>query len=221
MFSPTDLQQELLALRQRRTDARAFATEVLNSLGQAKDAGLDPKQLDAEKIVHLQDIKQLCIDYRLRFLPAAYFKGEWPVEAVDKIQQLETQHNTELSDLRIVAPAKRLRLENADDPLLLAPLGNDYYYLIHKWGNDLHPFRKWLMWPYKNFENMVFTVFLISIGLTLLSPIGLLHPEPGPREYLLTFLFLFKCVGFVVLYYGFAKGKNFNEAIWNSKYYNA
>ena len=221
MFSPTDLQQELLALRQRRTDARAFATEVLNSLGQAKDAGLDPKQLDAEMIVHLQDIKQLCIDYRLRFLPAAYFKGEWPVEAVDKIQQLEAEHNTELSDLRIVAPAKRLRLENADDPLLLAPLGNDYYYLIHKWGNDLHPFRKWLMWPYKNFENMVFTVFLISIGLTLLSPIGLLHPEPGPREYLLTFLFLFKCVGFVVLYYGFAKGKNFNEAIWNSKYYNA
>ena len=119
MFSPTDLQQELLALRQRRTDARAFATAVLNSLGQAKNAGLDPQQLDADKIVHLQDIKQLCIDYRLRFLPATYFKGEWPVEAVDKIQQLEAEHGTELSDLRIVAPAKRLRLENAAYPALV------------------------------------------------------------------------------------------------------
>lgn len=223
MFSQTNLQEELLALRQRRMDARSFADGLLSDLSDAGvtgDLGLDLDLLDVDKIVHLTDIKKLCVDFRLRFLPAQYFKGEWPEEAVEKVRQLEVEHDTTIEDLRIIAPAKRLRLENADDPLLMLPLGNDYFYLIHKWGNDLHPFRKWMMWPYKNFENMVFTVFLISVLLTWFLPIEWLHPEPGAREYVLTFLFLFKCVGFVVLYYGFAKGKNFNEAIWNSKYYN-
>mgnify|MGYP006897565197 CR=1 FL=1 len=33
--------------------------------------------------------------------------------------------------------------------------------------------------------------------------------------------FIFKAIAAVVLYYGFAAGKNFNTAIWNSKYFNA
>ena len=121
----------------------------------------------------------------------------------------------------MVAPSKRLKLENADDPLLFAPIANDYYYLIHKWGNDLHPMRKWLMWPYKNFENLVFTVFLLSILLTAITPLGLLSHTQGMQEYVLLFLFMFKSVGGVVLYVGFAKGKNFNCAIWDSRYYNS
>jgi hypothetical protein len=112
-------------------------------------------------------------------------------------------------------------LENADDPLLFAPMGNDYYYLVDKWGDDLHPLRKWLMWPYRNFENLIVTIFLVSVLLTLITPVGLLHKDPGMQEYILLFLFMFKSVGGVVLYYGFAKGKNFNNAIWDSKYYNA
>jgi hypothetical protein len=120
-----------------------------------------------------------------------------------------------------MAPAKLLKLENADDPLLFASMGNGYYYLIHKWGNDLHPFRKALMWPYKTFENLVFTIFVMSILLTAITPMQVFtQREIGNQEYLLMFLFMFKAVGGTVLFYGFAKGKNFNTAIWNSKYYN-
>ncbi|WP_395062778.1 hypothetical protein [Flavobacterium sp.] len=43
-----------------------------------------------------------------------------------------------------MAPSKAFNLKKYDDPLLFAPIGNDYYYLIHKWGNDL-------AW-YKNFK---------------------------------------------------------------------
>jgi hypothetical protein len=32
---------------------------------------------------------------------------------------------------------------------------------------------------------------------------------------------MFKAIAAMVLYYGFAAGKNFNTAIWNSKYFNA
>jgi hypothetical protein len=119
-----------------------------------------------------------------------------------------------------MAPAKLLKLENADDPLLFAPLGNDYFYLVHKWGNDLHPFRKLLMWPYKTFENLVLTVVFLSLLCTIIA-LESFVANPTIAEYVLTFLFIFKLIGGIVLYYGFAKGKNFNEAIWKSRFYNA
>ena len=74
----------------------------------------------------------------------------------------------------------------------------------------------------KNFENLVFTIFVLSIFLTAITPLQLFTKgEVTNQEYLLMFLFMFKAVGGIVLFYGFAKGKNFNNAIWNSKYYNA
>lgn len=177
--------------------------------------------LESSHIFHIDDIKHLCINYRLRFLDSHYFKGDFPEEAISEIRNLEKQHAIVLKNFKIIAPAKLLKLENADDPLLFAPMGNDYFYLIHKWGNDLHPFRKLLMWPYKSFENLVFTVALLSLLITALLPMHWFTPNASFAEYLFLFLFIFKGVGGMVIFYGFAKGKNFNGAIWKSKYYNA
>ncbi len=218
--SPKDILQEVMDVLRKNTEEREAIIETLNSESRGEN-DFDPELLDGEKIYHLSDIKALCITYRLRFLDSHFFKGEIPEEAISKIRMLERDHRTSLSGFKIVAPAKLLKLENADDPLLFAPLGNDYFYLVHKWGNDLHPFRKLLMWPYKNFENLVFTVFLLSMVLTALTPMKLFTSEVTMQEYFLMFLFMFKSVGGIVLFYGFAKGKNFNGAIWDSKFYNA
>jgi len=34
----------------------------------------------------------------------------------------------------------------------------------------------------------------------------------------MVYFFMFKAIAAIVLFYGFALGKNFNPAIWNSKY---
>tara|TARA_R110000850_G_scaffold277086_1_gene422421 strand:+ start:160138 stop:160815 length:678 start_codon:yes stop_codon:yes gene_type:complete len=177
--------------------------------------------LNADSIYHLDDIKKLCVDYRLRFLDFKFFKNSFPIEASEKLKDLEQLHETEITQLKVVAPSKLFRLENADDPMLFASLGNDYFYLIHKWGNDLHPLRKLLMWPYKDFENLVITIFAISILATFLVPNGLFSKEESIANTFVVFLFMFKWLAAVVLFYGFALGKNFNTAIWNSKYFNA
>ncbi|MDC7993881.1 hypothetical protein [Altibacter sp. HG106] len=210
--------QEVLQQNQQHRD------QIMETLTAAQPQGentFDIDKIASGRLYHLSDIKKICVDYRLRFLDAHFFKGEFPEEAVSEIRKLENQHNTPLSGFKIIAPAKRLKLENADDPLLFAPMGNDYFYLIHSWGNDLHPLRKWLMWPYKSFENLVFTVFLLSIALTAITPMSAFTHTAAMQEYVLMFLFMFKAVGGIVLFYGFAKGKNFNTAIWNSNYYNA
>ncbi|NND61800.1 MAG: hypothetical protein HKN48_01265 [Flavobacteriaceae bacterium] len=239
MLLKTNIEDRLIKLRDKRISSETILKEVQEILEKNENERDDIKarlsdsseenvnefnldKVKGENIFHIEDIKKLCIDYRLRFLNANFFKGDFPEEAISEIRNLESEHGISLQNFKIVAPAKLLKLENADDPLLFAPMGNDYYYLIHKWGNDLHPFRKALMWPYKTFENLVFSVFVLSVILTAITPLHLFTKgEVTNQEYLLMFLFMFKAVGGIVLYYGFAKGKNFNTAIWNSKYYNA
>ena len=175
-------------------------------------------QLDADKIYHLNDIKKICIDYRLRFLPSYYFKADIPYEAVSKIKALEKTHETAFYNFKIIAPSKLFRLKKKDDPLLFIPIGEDYFYLVHKWGNDLNPFRKIWSWFFKSFENLLFTCFVASVILTLLIPEGLFFPAHNATVgFFIEILFMFKAVVAVAIYYGFAKGKNFNTVIWNNK----
>ncbi|MBA4744154.1 MAG: hypothetical protein H2058_02755 [Muricauda sp.] len=198
--------------------------QIAHQLGSKSNVSandFDFDQLETEKIFHIDQIKEICIDYRLRFLNSSYFKGEIPQEAISKIKQLEAAHNTKLEGFRIMAPSKLFKLEDKDDPLLFAPIGNDYYYLVHKWGNDLHPLRKLFAWPFKNIANLVVVVLLISYLVTLMVPEGLFSKKNTTAEFWIIYFFMFKCIASIVIFYGFALGKNFNPAIWKSKYFNA
>lgn len=219
--SENDILSEVYKILEENTEKRTLITQKLTEKGDGTSNTLQFNLLEKDRIFHISDIEKICVVYRLRFLDAAFFKGPIPEEAITQIRVLEKAHQTSLQNLKIMAPAKLLKLENADDPLLFAPLGNDYYYLIHKWGNDLHPLRKWFMWPYKTFENLIITIFFLSIALTAIAPMqAFTKGEVTETEYLLMFLFMFKAVAGIVLFYGFAKGKNFNSAIWDSRYYN-
>lgn len=177
--------------------------------------------LNTKRIYHISQIEKVCVNYRLRFLDSNLFKGDLPQEAIQEIKRLNTEHNTELKGFKIMAPSKLFKLKNADDPVLMAPMGNGYYYFIHKWGNDLHPLRRLLVWPVKTLENFIFTMFVLSLITTALVPKGIFMDENSGTEFFLLFIFMFKWLLGMALYYGFAKGKNFNTAIWQSKFYNA
>lgn len=174
--------------------------------------------LETNEIYHVRHIKKIAVDYRLRFLDSHYFKGEIPQDAISKIKKLENEHEIELKGFKILAPSKLFKLKDRDDPILFAPIGNDYYYLIHKWGRDLHPLRKIMMWPFKSLVNLVALVVSISYLITLLVPNGLFSKESSSFQFWVIFFFMFKCLASIVIFYGFALGKNFNPAIWNCKY---
>ena len=150
----------------------------------------DLNKLSKSRIYHIDHIKKVSIDYRLRFLDIKYFKNKLPIEALKQIKKLEKEHKTKLSEFKIMAPSVLFRLEK-DDPLLFVPLGNEYYYLIHKWGNDLHPFRKALMWPFKNIWNLLLAVLALSWVFTELTPLSLFSKI---RTIHLTGCFYFLCL---------------------------
>lgn len=176
------------------------------------------EDLESSKIFHINTIKKICIDYRLRFLDLKYFKSNLPDEALAEIKQLEQTHKTHLEELKIMAPSKLFRLSNPDDPLLFVPLGNNYYYLVHKWGSDLSPLRKLVVFPFKSIENLLVSAIVSSLVLTILFNLGSIPGKLETGEFLLLFLFMFKSVVGIVIFYAISNGKNVNSAIWNSKY---
>lgn len=194
--------------------------QLQGKIGKPTGIDLDFDLLETDRIFHLNDIKEICITYRLRFLDAKYFKAPFPEEAITRITELERLHGTPLGNFNIIAPSRLFRLEDRDDPLLFTALGNDYFYLVHKWGNDLHPLRRILVWPFLGLGHLTFTVFLASYLLTALIPLEWFSKMPVAGAFWLIFFFVFKSMAAIVLYYGIALGKNFNPAIWNSRYFN-
>lgn len=219
MMDSVDLQSKLLSFRDKEKDVLNQAYKILSKEQSTNNFDFD--KLESSNIFHVSHIRNICIDYRLRFLDLNRFKGTIPIEAHDKIHSLEKLHKTQIKDFKIMAPSKLFKLDSTDDPLLFAPLGNDYYYLVHKWGNDMSPIRKTLVWPFKNIVNMCVSLILISLVLTWLLPLNLFNPNPTMSDFLLVFLFVFKSIAAVAIFYGFALGKNFNRAIWDSRYYNS
>lgn len=228
-----NLQRELLAVRKKTGTENALLAQVYKILNdnrsQTKIASKIPKQnrvnefhfdlLETQRIFHIDQIKVVCITFRLRFLDIKYFKNALPAEAVVQIDALEQTHSTELSNFKIAAPTKAFRLKNYDDPLLFVPMGNDYFYLVHQWGNEMSSLRKWLVMPFRNLGNFIVFCLMLSLIITALTPETNLS-RSVPMASTIIFLFAFKSVFAVLLYGFFMRGKKFSSSMWNSVYYN-
>lgn len=210
---------EVKAILLKNEEQRNTIKEKLQTKSSTKPNEFVFDLVETDKIFHIQEIKNVCIDFRLRFLDSHFYKNEIPEEAISKIAALGKKHGTKLSGFKIIAPSKAFHLLNYDDPLLFAPIGNDYYYLIHKWGNDMNPLRKLMVKPVRNLSNFMLFSLILSVIITCFVPANNLS-KSIPFAPFIVFLFMFKSVIAVFCYYFFMLGKNFNEEIWQNKYYN-
>lgn len=196
-------------------------SEIKNKLGGKNTETIpafDFDKLDVDRIYHITQIEKICVDYRLRFLDTYYFQDNYPEEAITKINELEKEHNTKFENFKIVAPIDVFKLRKADDPLLFIPMGNGYYYLVHKWGNDINPFRKVKFWSVKNIENLLVALTVISVLFTMITYPFFIKGEPNFGYLLMLFMFYFKgVVGMFFIFFG-SSGKNFSEYSWQSQY---
>ncbi len=215
-----DVLEEVRQILNQDENSRTEIKTRLEMNSNANSNAFNFDLLTTDNIYHIDAIKTICVDYRLRFLDSKLYKSTIPEEAVSKIKNLEKNHNITLNGFKIMAPAKLFKLENADDPLLFAPLGNNYYYLVHKWGNDLNPLRKLRMLPFKTLWNSIIALILLSVLTTMILPISKFGQGNLDVIKLISFLFVFKTYCAIFLYYSFWKGKNFSVVTWNSKYYN-
>ena len=63
--------------------------ELLKEFKIKRNNNFNIKLLDINRIYHINQIKKVCIDYRLRFLDIKYFKNKIPIEASSQIKLLK------------------------------------------------------------------------------------------------------------------------------------
>ncbi|MBX2973384.1 MAG: hypothetical protein KF797_09790 [Flavobacteriales bacterium] len=218
-----DLLQEvhlLLGAEQKHDDI--LRASVLGSMGErpVHITGADP-----DRIYHRDSIRALCIRYRLRFLPGGLFKGTLPNTAIHALRALERKSPAPLTGFMVMAPASRFKLCDSEvDPLLFVALGNDRYYLVHKWGRDLSPMRAVLNWPLRNVASLSATVLVLACVLALLIPTALVTSLPdaaywGAHRVFAMVWSAAVCASFTVFGW-FAFFGQFSAEAWNSRYFN-
>jgi hypothetical protein len=177
-------------------------TKLLESYDQEKRAVLDDlgfvehtEQVDMQRatlekkkilsrfgdgIVTLEQIKEVCIKYRLRMLPTSMYAGKVDNQVGGIVMEFKRKHNIVVqSSFYIIAPAKnfKLNLEEKDtiiggtkkrikraynsfqDPVLLYQIDQDHYRIVHAWGRDFSFLRKVFSWPFRDKINMFYTSF--------------------------------------------------------------
>ena len=224
-----NLFEELIEERSKQITSEQLKTAIKNiwskddqikkSLDKQNDDKLNDLKFDKMKtknIFHKDTIKKICVRYRLRFLDSNLFKGEYPKNITKIIGKIERKHQTTLSNFMIMAPSKLFKIKSPDDPILFVPIGNDYYYLIHKWGEEFNYLRKLMVLPFKNIDNLTIFSVLVSVVFALFGK--LIMPSLTFSEVFILFLFLVKGFIFIFFYMFFLTRKNFSESIWNSKY---
>jgi hypothetical protein len=220
--TPDDLLNKFKELLRKEDQLDELIFERIKSSLDAQPANLNIESLDPQKIFDLEDIRTLCVKFRLRFLDGGLFKGDIPYEAIAKVKALQKNHQTELSDFKIVAPAELFNLKEKDkDPLLFVPIADNQYYLIHKWGNDLHPLRALLVYPFRSFVTLFKSVVGLAFLISAVIPSSVMM---GPYDTtslhirVILFFYLFLAFAGLTALYGFSRMKNFNSALWQSQY---
>lgn len=187
---------------------------IFNTLRKKPIDGLIYKDdLGDDNLFSLEQIKNICIKYRLRFLDSSVFKGEIPYEAIAKIKALERQFNRPLNNFKIVAPKELFHLEDKDsDPLLFLKVDENTYYFIHKWGGELNRFRSLLAFPLRNFMSM----FWFLMGVAFIFSLAVPTPDWGMFAFLFVHSFIAIC-GLACMIV-FTLRENFSNVEWDSKY---
>ncbi len=241
MFSSVDIEVELLKARQKHAQA---VYNLMQQIEEAKKKGTAPDDfivkrlrdaakpgrlpegfagLDKNKVFSDDDIKNICIQYRLRFLDGQQFKmKELPGHASTIIERVEKELGKETGKIKVVAPVsffKTPRLNN--EPLIFVQLDEHNYYLVHKWNIGLSWTKKILAFPMRSIWSLLICLTIIGLPIVFVVPAILFH-SPEEVQYYQSFYMaaFFITAVFVTVFGGFSFYKSFSRACWNRYYFN-
>ena len=241
MFSSVDIQDELLKARQKHagnvhalmqqveeSKKKGLAADefILKRLRNAAKPGrlqINNEALDKNKVFSQDDIKSVCILYRLRFLESKYFKMEGlPQEATAAIKDLEKELGGNVGKIKILASPKFFKPGNVKEELLLfTGLDENNYYLVSKWGNSFSWYKKWLAYPLRSIWALLSVLIIIGLPGSFIVPAILFHTPELVQYYQMFYLAAVTITAlFTTVFGGFTFHRSFSRACWNSPYFN-
>jgi hypothetical protein len=194
------------------------------------------KQFDQSRVFHISQIEKLCKKYHLKFLPSCHFTGRIDKELPGKINQFEIANGVvckawKMESWRdsytegntfIAAPASSFKLEERPkDPLLFYQINTEYFYLIHKWGNDLNFIRRF----YPLLSNALVSYLMIALPIAAIMVYCVIQLATGQSRMSGFQLLLTAACGIFLLVFSIHQMASFEDkfrfvkkSTWNSKY---
>lgn len=230
MLDSIDLLEELGEERKRReldiseeirliiADEENKEEQIVNDLRNPDYSNwkVDLERLDANRIFTEQEIYNICVRYRLRFLGSELFLGQFPYSIVKEVKDLEKHYGVPVTGTKLIAPGKKFKLaDRNEDPILVASLGNGLYYYVGKWGNDLSWYRKFAVWPLQNISNYLVSLFVVCMLISMLLPTS---SQWNIKFYIALHMFI--ALFGISCFIGMSFNIHLSEQQWRSKYFN-
>jgi branched-subunit amino acid transport protein len=142
-----------------------------------------------------------------------------------ELRRLEARSEGPLRGFKIMAPAVRFRLCDTDaDPLLFVAVGPSHYYLVHRWGRDLHPLRALAALPLRSALHGSLTLLAFALLVAAFLPntvIGAAASAPwwGGHRLLAALWTVMLTAGFASFAW-FAFFGKFSDRAWNDPHFN-
>ncbi|MGP8214811.1 MAG: hypothetical protein ACLQQ4_04535 [Bacteroidia bacterium] len=241
MFSSVNIQDELVKSKQKHSQIQHSLKQQVEDATK-KSAPVDefiikrlriaPKPgyleagsplLDKNNIFSNDDIKRVCIQYRLRFLDYNLFDNEeLPRDAVEIIKNLEKETGKEAVGLKMLTSSRFFKSKDVNHvPVLLAQLDENNFYLIHKQAEGYSWFRKWASFPFRNIWALLLTLVVVGLPLMFIIPALLFRSAQEIHYYQMLYLAAFTIYTlFISVFGGFTFYKKFSIKCWNSSYSN-
>ena len=217
--------QELLVIKEHDRIGHLEKNDALQRVGlnrvakagrllkQERDGKLkQTKQFNKERVFHISQIEAICNKYYLRFLPANKYNSTIDADLPNRISTFEVCYGVTCNQNNtfIAAPAESFNLQERDkDPLFFYQINNEYFYLIHKWGNDLSVFRRMKSIFSNSWVSFFLICFIFPLPFILLNSVddkGIL----GTIAYIVFMVFGLAIVG---VFNAFGRG----DDSWNKK----
>lgn len=186
------------------------------------------KKKYATDVFHVDQIKDLCIEYDLRFLSSRLYKGWIDNELGLKVKKFVDQHKISEYDLDtsfyIMAPEKQFELKNIEiapkeyDPLLFYKIDDEHYTLVHQWGSDLNGLRYITAFRKRSFRHSQIHLFFVLFA-AIMAVLGFFAIATIWSALFIGVIF---ASGFTLLRYGYLRNdnskdldENYNARLWN------
>lgn len=132
----------------------------------------------AGKVFHINQIRDLAIEYNLRFLPTTQYSGKIDIQAISKIKEFAKATNTNISEATlerkffILAPESQFKLvkevrfnPKPADPIMFYKIDEEHFKMLHKWGKDFTVARLISGYKWKSFGRHF--LFQMAVGFIL------------------------------------------------------
>lgn len=214
--------QHVLSFSERRD----FETLLLFGPGSSVSSGKNArfKESSSHQYYREDQIRSICVRYRLRFLPIKLYSGEVPYEVVSLIKKHDHIHTErEIQYFILASVSFFLAKDPYAAPLLFASTEDGRYELLCQWGREIPWYIPILKFPYRDFKSMVISSLIFGLTIVVLaSLLGFFDTSKIFKSILIQIPVLVLFAGVFstfALCWGLVSHTDFSSDNWNSRFF--